>query len=86
MTVYNESNWAFVVVASDDEGRWMGAYAIEQCVNPERGNRGKEEIRNQVERYLFHKWRKTGHTHSIIYEGSPEMVAAAVKAHNECPF
>ena len=79
-------NRSFVVVMSDDEGHHRGAYQIDQYCNPQGGERTEARIRNQVERHLFHQFRKSGLHHSIVYEGNPEMAAEILKAEWACPF
>lgn len=82
----SEFNRSFVIQRSDEEGKDLGCYQINQFISPRDGARGQERVRNQVERHLFHQWRKTGITHSIIYEGNPEMAAAILQAETANPF
>lgn len=82
----SEFNRSFVVQRSNDKGHDLGCYQIDQFISPRDGARGEQRVRNQVERHLFHQWRKTGITHAVIYEGNPEMAAAVLKQANSCPF
>lgn len=75
-TVYNAPTWSFVVVVSDDNGRWIESYQVDQFVRNEDGQRGRDRVRNQVERHLYHQFRRTGNHHQVVYEGNPEMAAA----------
>lgn len=75
----SEFNRSFIIQVSNDEGEDKGCYRIDQFISPRDGVRGEERVRNQVERSLFHKWRKTGLTHSIIYEGNPEMATVIMQ-------
>lgn len=82
----DQANRAFVVVMSDDSGKHRGAYIVSQYVAPRDGERGQQRIRNQVERHLYHQFRRTGLHHSVVYEGNPEMAEAILQAETDCPF
>lgn len=82
----SEFNRSFVIVRSTEQGKWLGAYQIDQFCSPRDGERGHTRIRNQVERHLFHQFRKTGEVHAIVYEGNPEMAAAILAQETACPF
>lgn len=85
-TVFNEPSLSFVVQKSDDSGRDLGVYIVDQAIDPRERNRSSLRVRNQMEQHLFHQWRKTGIHHAVIYEGNREMAEAIAKQAQECPF
>lgn len=79
-------NHGFVVQVSDDEGNDLGHEFIGQYVDPRGGERGKTRIRNQVEKHLFHRFRKTGQHYSIIFEGDPYQAQEIIEGRDGIPF
>lgn len=73
-------NRSYLVQQSDDDGRDYGVYIIDQYINPRDGEKGLERVRNQVEKHLFHQFRKTGLHHTVIFEGEK---AAAILIAND---
>lgn len=81
-----ESNRSYIIQISDDDGGSRGSYRIDQYVDPTQGAKAQERVRNQVEKHMFHQWRKTGLTHHVVFEGSPDAAKNIILVRDSLPF
>lgn len=79
-------NHAFLVQVSDEEGNDLGCEFIGQYVDPRGGERARTRIRNQVEKHLFHRFRKTGNHYSVVFEGDPWQAKEILEGTDDIPF